>query len=211
MSWPPRRRILRRLRPFVRGLRHSCLPSANTPDLPGRRYSITHHKSDRFITIRRHSGIPPRGWMAHRYGYRPVPFSLSPVRSPAWAAKRGKLRGRGRVPGRRTALCTLCDHFAARYRPVCGAGECAKWARGVHVTSEVRSARRLRGAPLRASRADHADRASYARALPRPIRPGTGPEEHATMLITAPRTPTRPRGRRAPALAPAAYVEISGR
>ena len=34
--------------------------------------------------------------------------------------KTGKHRGRGCIPGRRRRLCTLCDHFAVWYRPVCG-------------------------------------------------------------------------------------------
>ena len=40
----------------------------------------------------------------------------------------------------RAALCTLCDHFAVLYQPICGAGECAKWARDVVVTVETRFA-----------------------------------------------------------------------
>jgi hypothetical protein len=44
-----------------------------------------------------------------------------------------------RVPG---ALCTLCDHFAVRFKPNCGTVQCAKWARDVLVTGEACIARR---------------------------------------------------------------------
>ena len=72
---------------------------------------------------------------AARARNRRIPDWLVAVHSGARAAKLAKHRGRGRVPGCRNALCTLCDHFCVRYRPVCGAGECAKWTRDVLVTT----------------------------------------------------------------------------
>jgi hypothetical protein len=48
------------------------------------------------------------------------------------------------VPG---TLCTLCDHFAVRYRPDCGCVEYAKWARDVLVTSGACLTWRPGGAP----------------------------------------------------------------
>ena len=94
---------------------------------------------------------------------RSMPFTVA-CRHPLSCSggKTGKRRGRGRVPERRVALCTLCDHFRVCYRPVCGAGECAKWTRDVHVTSEARFARRPPGDALRAS---HVGRAPDARAF----------------------------------------------
>ena len=62
--------------------------------------------------------------------------------------KTGKQRGRGRIPGCRNALCTLCDHFAARFRLICGAGECAKWTDDVPVTVETRFASRPCGCAM---------------------------------------------------------------
>jgi GT2 family glycosyltransferase len=62
----------------------------------------------------------------------------SAIRSHAWTTKRGNHRMCGRIPGRRNALRSLCDHFAVRYGPFCGAAQCAKWTGDVYVTSEVR-------------------------------------------------------------------------